>query len=72
MDEVAISDFKAKCLAILEQVRLTETHRVVRSGKAVADVVPSAAAVMVPQWIGSMKDSIEILVEDIVSGKRRG
>lgn len=69
MDEVAISDFKAKCLAILEQVRLTKTPiRVVRSGKAVADVVPSAAAVMDrSQWIGSMKDSIEILVEDIVS-----
>jgi prevent-host-death family protein len=68
MDEVAISEFKAKCLAILERVRLTKTPiRVVRFGKPVADVVPPAVTVMDrSQWIGSMKDSIEVL-GDIVS-----
>lgn len=41
MEEIAISEFKAKCLAILEQVRLTKTPiRVTRFGKPVAEIVP--------------------------------
>lgn len=68
MEEIAISEFKAKCLAILEQVRLTKTPiRVTRFGKPVAEIVPpTAEAVDRAKWIGSMKDSIEIL-GDIIS-----
>ena len=41
MKEIAISEFKAKCLGILEQVRKTRTPiRVTRFGKPVAEVVP--------------------------------
>jgi prevent-host-death family protein len=41
MKEVAISEFKAKCLGILEEVRKTRTPiRVTRFGKPVAEVVP--------------------------------
>jgi prevent-host-death family protein len=41
MKEIAISEFKAKCLAILEQVNKTK-HPVLitRFGKPVAEVVP--------------------------------
>ena len=41
MKEVAISEFKAKCLGILEEVRKTRKPiRVTRFGKPVAEVVP--------------------------------
>lgn len=67
MEEIAISEFKAKCLAILENVRRTKTPvRVTRFGKPVAEIVPPTAVMDRAQWIGSMKDSIEIL-GDIIS-----
>ena len=66
MKEIAISEFKAKCLALMEEVQKTKKPlRITRFGKPVADVVPAAPAQ--PQhWIGSMKESFEIL-GDIVS-----
>ncbi len=67
MIEVAISEFKAKCLALLEQVRRThQPIRITRHGKPVAEVVPPSAVVDRAAWIGSMKDSVEI-VGDIIS-----
>jgi prevent-host-death family protein len=67
MHEIAISEFKAKCLALLEQVRATKTPiRITRFGKPVAEVVPPTAVIDREKWFGSMKDSFEIL-GDIVS-----
>ena len=67
MKEVAISEFKAKCLALLEQVRLTKKPILVtRFGKPVAEIVPPSPVDSREDWLGSMKDSIEIL-GDIVS-----
>ena len=67
MQEVAISVFKAKCLAILEQVEKTKTPiRITRHGKPVADVVPTVPNVDRAALFGSMRNSIEIL-GDIVS-----
>lgn len=67
MKEVAISEFKAKCLALLEQVRRTRKPiRVTRFGKPVAEIVPPSGVMDRDAWIGSMKDSIEIL-GDIIS-----
>jgi prevent-host-death family protein len=61
MKEVAISEFKAKCLALLEQVRQTRKPiRVTRFGKPVAEIVPPTIVQDRASWIGSMKDSIEI------------
>ena len=41
MKEVAISEFKAKCLALLQQVQKTKKPlRVTRFGKPVAEIVP--------------------------------
>ncbi|MGH9544964.1 MAG: type II toxin-antitoxin system Phd/YefM family antitoxin [Terriglobales bacterium] len=66
MKEVAISEFKAKCLALLEQVQKTKKPiRVTRFGKPVAEVVPTSPA-STSDWMGSMKDRIEI-VGDVVS-----
>jgi prevent-host-death family protein len=67
MQEIAISEFKAKCLAVLERVRSTKKPvRVTRFGKPVAEVVPPTAVEARSSWIGSMKHSFEI-VDDIVS-----
>ena len=67
MEEVAISEFKAKCLALLERVRQTKTPlRITRLGKPVAEVVPPSPDTERNKWIGSMKDSMQIL-GDIVA-----
>jgi prevent-host-death family protein len=67
MQEIAISEFKAKCLSLLEQVSKTKKPiRVTRFGKPIAEVVPPSMVEGRANWIGSMKDSIEI-VADIIS-----
>jgi len=67
MEEVAISEFKAKCLALLERVRQTKRPlRITRFGKPVAEVIPPSSAAEHTQWIGSMKDSMQVL-GDIVA-----
>ena len=67
MQEMAISEFKAKCLAVLERVRATKKPiRITRFGKPVAEVVPPTLVEDRAAWIGSMKDSMRI-TGDIVS-----
>ena len=67
MQEVAISEFKAKCLALLEQVRKTKKPiRITRRGEPVAEVVPPSPAKPKGDWLGSMKGTGRIL-GDIVS-----
>jgi prevent-host-death family protein len=66
MTEVTISEFKAKCLALLEEVRRTRKPiRITRHGKPVAEVVPPTAVHDRASWIGSMKDSK--IIGDIIS-----
>lgn len=66
--EISASEFKAKCMALLEQVRCTRKPiRITRFGKPIADIIPAGKGVRDRNsWIGSMKDSIEIL-GDIIS-----
>jgi prevent-host-death family protein len=65
--EVAISEFKAKCLSLLEEVSKTKTPiRVTRRGKALADVIPASSDAGERNWIGSMSGTIEI-TGDVVS-----
>src|SRR6267378_1403699 len=66
MKEIAISEFKAKCLGILEQVRKTRRPiRVTRFGEPVAEVVPSTAEKSKGRQLGTMAVSMKI-VGDIV------
>lgn len=66
MKEVAISEFKAKCLGILEEVRKTRKPiRVTRFGKPVAEVVPPSPGEPQGRRLGSMAGTAEI-VGDIV------
>src|SRR5690349_1099277 len=60
MREIAISKFKATCLAVLEDVRRTgKPVRITRFGKPVAEVVP-AKAPKKGSWLGCMRGSLEI------------
>lgn len=55
MEEMAISKFKATCLAVLERVRKThKAVRVTRFGKPVADIVPPSVSPKRAGWIGSL------------------
>ena len=66
MKEIAISEFKAKCLGILEQVRKTRKPiRVTRFGKPVAEVVPPTPQPRRKSWLGCMEGTGRI-VGDIV------
>jgi prevent-host-death family protein len=60
MREIAISKFKATCLAVLEDVRRTGASvRVTRFGRPVAEVVPTRPETA-SSWLGCAKHSIEI------------
>jgi prevent-host-death family protein len=62
MKEIAISEFKAKCLGILEEVRKTRRPiRVTRFGKPVAEVIPPSPEKPEGRWLGSMAGTAEIL-----------
>jgi prevent-host-death family protein len=67
MDEIAISKFKATCLAVLERVRTTRRPiRVTKFGEPVAEVVPPTPKPKKKPWLGSMAGTAQI-VGDIVS-----
>jgi len=67
MEEIAISKFKATCLAVMEQVRRTrQPVLVTRFGEAVAEIVPPSPPPRPAGWLGCMADTAEI-TGDIVS-----
>ena len=56
MQEIAISKFKATCLAVLQQVRRTrQPVRVTKFGKPVAEVVPPSVPDRPAGWVGKLK-----------------
>ena len=67
MREIAISKFKATCLAVLDEVDKThESIRITRRGKPIAQIVPSTASSKIVDAMGCMIGRIQIL-GDIVS-----
>ncbi len=55
MQTIAVSKFKATCLAVLQRVKKTgRPVRITRFGKPVADVVPPQIAESERSWIGVM------------------
>ena len=67
MDTIPISQFKARCLSILAEVKRTgRPVLVTRFGTPVAEVVPPPAKGRPGKWIGSLEGSVEI-VGDIVA-----
>ena len=67
MKEIAISEFKAKCLAIVEEVHQTKRPvRITKFGRVVAELGPPSPRPAPKDWIGSMKGQVKIL-GDIIS-----
>jgi prevent-host-death family protein len=67
METVAISKFKAECLAILERVRRTgQPVLVTRFGEPVAEVVPASVPVRDDSWLGRYRSEAHI-VGDLVA-----
>lgn len=61
MESMAISKFKATCLATLERVRRTgRPLRITRFGKPVADILPPAPDRPPRKWLGSLRGTLEI------------
>ncbi len=59
---MAISKFKATCLAALERVRTTRRPlRITRFGKPVADIVPPAPTRRESAWLGAMRGTAKIV-----------
>ena len=64
---LAISEFKATCLKVIEQVKRTGIPVLVtRRGEPMAMVVPPPRAENSPDWLGSLVGTAEI-TGDIVS-----
>ena len=67
VEEIAVSKFKATCLAVIEQVRKTRKPvRITRFGKPLAEVVPPSIPDRPHTWLGSLAGTGTI-VGDIVS-----
>jgi len=67
MRKVAISEFKAKCLSLLEEVEKTKKPLLVtKFGKPIAEVNPPSSNQKSRSWVGSLKGEIKFL-GDIVS-----
>ena len=59
---IAISEFKAKCLSLIDQVQKTKQPIcITRFGKPIAEVSPPSANANQADWFGSMKNEIKIL-----------
>ncbi len=66
MNDVSISEFKAKCLGLIERVHKTrQPLRITRHGRPVAEVIP-AGPNRKRKFLGDMVGTSEI-VGDIVS-----
>ncbi len=64
---IAISEFKATCLAVLEQVRRTGAPIIVtRRGQPIAEVIPPSLASAGESWLGAMRGTATI-AGDLVS-----
>jgi prevent-host-death family protein len=61
METMAISKFKATCLAVLERVNKTgQPLRVTRFGKPIADIVPPSPEAPEGDWLGSLAGTAKI------------
>ena len=66
MQSMSVSEFKAKCLAVLQRVKRTgRPVLITRFGEPVAEVGPPPRRAAGGEWLGAMKDRAEI-VGDVV------
>ena len=61
METMAISKFKATCLAALARVgRSGRPLRITRFGKPIADIVPPSPGPGATNWLGALRGTAEI------------
>lgn len=66
-ETIAISEFKATCLAVLERVRRTGASIVVtKRGEPVAEINPPSPASTSEEWIGSMRGTAT-MADDLIA-----
>ena len=66
-ETIAISEFKATCLAVLERVRRTGTSIVVtKRGEPVAEINPPSPASTGEGWLGSMRGTATMM-DDLIA-----
>ncbi len=62
MESIAISEFKATCLAVLERVRRSgQPVLVTRRGEPIAEIVPPSSQALSAPWLGSARGSGHII-----------
>ena len=67
METIPVSQFKARCLAILAKVQKTgQPILVTRFGEPMAEVIPPPSPARPDRWLGSLEGSVQI-IGDIVS-----
>ena len=67
MQYISISEFKSKCLGLIDEVNKTRKPlRITRHGKVVAELVPPSPAPRGRNFVGSGADTFDILDNDIV------
>ncbi len=67
IETIAISEFKATCLAVLERVRRTGTSIVVtKRGEPVAEINPPSPASTGEAWLGSMRGT-GTMTDDLIA-----
>lgn len=66
-ETMAISEFKATCLAVLERVRRTGASIIVtKRGEPVAEINPPSPASTGQAWIGSMRGTA-VMADDLIA-----
>jgi prevent-host-death family protein len=61
METIAVSKFKATCLAVLQRVKKTgQPILVTRFGQPIAEVVPPRPPAPDDEWLGCMRGRAEI------------
>lgn len=66
-ETIAISEFKATCLAVIERVRRTGASIVVtKRGEPVAEINPPSRASTSEEWLGSMRGTAT-MADDLIA-----
>ncbi|MCY4121228.1 MAG: type II toxin-antitoxin system Phd/YefM family antitoxin, partial [Acidobacteria bacterium] len=61
VEQLAISKFKATCLAVLDRVNRTgQPVLITRFGRPVAEVVPPSPPARPERWLGCMRSTLRI------------
>lgn len=66
-ETIAISEFKATCLAVLERVRRTGASVLVtKRGEPIAEINPPSTATTGVEWLGAMRGTAT-MTDDLVN-----